>query len=95
MAVSIVIKAEKGSLYFPERIIVLEGAGSLRVSRCGREEKPNFNNAIFDSRVLQEQIVFFQFPVLNRRSCLNPTPSSVVMKTRCSSLTAAAAMEHL
>ena len=65
MAVSIVIKAEKGSSYFPERIIVLEASGSFKVSRCGREEGPNFNNAIFDSKVLREQIVSFQFKAFN------------------------------
>ena len=65
MAVSIVIKAEKGSSYFPERIIVLEASGSFKVSRCGREEGPNFNNAIFDSKVLREQIVSFQFLAFN------------------------------
>ena len=54
MAFSIVIKPEKGSLNFPERVIVLEPSGSFKVSRCGREEGPNYNNAIFDSRVLSE-----------------------------------------
>ena len=74
MAVSFLIKAEKGSSYFPERTIVLEESGSFIVSRCGREEGPNFNNAIFDSKVLQEQMVSFQFPAFNCRSCPNPTP---------------------
>ena len=61
MAVSIVIKAEKGSSYFPERLIVLEASGSFKVSRCGREEGPNFNNAIFDSKVLGNKSCLFNF----------------------------------
>ena len=51
MSAHITLRSEPGSAPFPERSIELQEGASVRVSRLSRDERPNYNNVIFDSRV--------------------------------------------
>ena len=51
MSAHLTLRSEPGSAPFPERSIELQEGASVRVSRLSRDERPNYNNVIFDSRV--------------------------------------------
>ena len=51
MSAHITLRSEPGSAHFPERSIELQEGASVRVSRLSRDERPNYNNVIFNSRV--------------------------------------------
>ena len=51
MSAHITLRSEPGSAPFPERSFELQEGASVRVSRLSRDERPNYNNVIFDSRV--------------------------------------------
>ena len=59
MSAHITLRSEPGSAHFPERSIELQEGASVRVSRLSRDERPNYNNVIFDSRVRR---IFEIFP---------------------------------